>query len=78
MTKTITLGVRFTAEEASAVRKFVKESGGTISDFVRFSVNTQMAQSGGRENEKLLADMIARGMKKTLTRMVEYERKKRA
>ena len=74
--RTRPVAVRFLPREIKEIRKEAKERGGTLSDFIRFCVNTQLAQGGDKVREKLLVDMIFEGMKKMVARMVEHEKKK--
>ncbi len=54
--------VRFTTEEVKHIREVVKASRGTVSEFVRTCVNTQLAQAGDPKAIELLTEMFSRGM----------------
>ena len=66
MSRKRTIGVRFTEEETRHILAIVKENKGTISEFVRMCVNTQLAQEGDPEATKLLSAMFEKGIQRTI------------
>lgn len=69
--------IRFTPEEFRVIRQYVKDNTGSTSEFVRYCVNTQMAQAGDPEGMELLAKMISKGIRQTVENRVQAELKKR-
>ena len=60
--RTAQIMVRFTPEEEKHIRAIVKENKGSVSEFIRTCVNTQLAQAGDPEALELLTAMFTKGM----------------
>lgn len=69
--KTVQVMVRLTPEEAKHVREIVKANSGTVSDFVRMCINTQLAQTGDPQGVEFLARQVEQGLRQLLEKRVE-------
>lgn len=80
MTRSVQIVIRFTPEEARHIREVVKANSGTVSEFVRMCVNTQLAQVGDPQGMELLTGMLAKGMRELVEKRVQaaMKGKKRA
>jgi len=74
--KTKVIFVRVTPEEYKQIEKVVRETGGTISEFMRVCLNRELALQGDPEGAKLLISMFTKGMQETLKRRVMAEMKR--
>jgi hypothetical protein len=61
-TRSVKVMVRFTPEEIKHIREIVKANTGTVSEFVRTCVNTQLAQAGDPKALEMLTAMFTKGM----------------
>jgi hypothetical protein len=71
--RTKILVVRVTVREEKRIKEIVKANSGTVSEFVRVCINSQLAQSGDPESMKNLSMMFERGISEFVQTRVKTE-----